>query len=418
MEVVHPSVVFRRDGDKLVAQSKMEQQAGGEPVGVLHIEAGKRLAVATSKVMCARHDSLNRRGLPPKEIRDPGESEIAAGRRDGDHVALQTFELHAQRERVDALGESQLFAELEAVLGEAAGRCAVWPEDAQSGDGDRSQRLAGNEGESGRRLLRQNPLEGVGAREAEAEFIHGARGEDAGLLEGQIVRAAGEAVRKLRERFVGEKLLPGIRGGVPREEGVRAGELVVNPEVEKILPHGAVEQGHVGRDAAARRAFAGRQGPEVQIGLHLGRDRNLLISDNPLPGLQAGYEADDGLPESLPEPFVAAEKESAVFDHGSAKRGARLVPQELRAFTVKKIAGVEIIVSKEPEQGAVQRIRARLGDDVERAARGAADLRAVVVRVSAELLDGFDPAERTGSPAGHAVAQIVDDRAIEHIDVE
>src|SRR5207253_8985348 len=86
---------------------------------------------------------------------------------------------------------------------------------------------------------------------------------------------------------------------------------------------------------------------------------------------------------------VREEKRPALRDR-PAERAAELVLVELAFLLLEEVAGVERVVAKEFEAGAVQRVRPALGRYEDGSAAAAAGFRRVAVRQDLEFLNRLD----------------------------
>ena len=90
--------------------------------------------------------------------------------------------------------------------------------------------------------------------------------------------------------------------------------------------------------------------------------------------------------EPLDQRFVADEEERRSVRQRAADRRPELVALKVRlAADVEVVAGVERVVAVKLERAAGEAVRAGLRQDVDLPARVAAELRAVGVRLDAEL---------------------------------
>ena len=121
--------------------------------------------------------------------------------------------------------------------------------------------------------------------------------------------------------------------------------------------------------------------------------------------------------EVLAQSLVAAEVEQLVLDDRTAGGRAELVAREWRrhAARIEEVRRVEFAVAQELEDRAVDGVRARLGDRADDAARGAPELRRVVVGLHAELFHRVDAEQDARHARRRLVGNVGDVRAFEEI---
>jgi len=82
--------------------------------------------------------------------------------------------------------------------------------------------------------------------------------------------------------------------------------------------------------------------------------------------LLVGYDAQAADGQCLPEAFVVAEQEQAIFLERSSRRRPELISLEGRSLClIKKTPGIERAVSKEFKNGSMKSVRAGLRDDID-----------------------------------------------------
>src|SRR5678815_206006 len=94
------------------------------------------------------------------------------------------------------------------------------------------------------------------------------------------------------------------------------------------------------------------------------------------------------------------------------------MPRKVRfRVAVEVVARIEGVVPVVLERASPKHVGAGFRDCVDLAADVPAELRTVTVRLDAELADGFHPERRPGGAAGRTVGEIVQQRAVEQVDV-
>jgi hypothetical protein len=156
----------------------------------------------------------------------------------------------------------------------------------------------------------------------------------------------------------------------------------------------------------------------VEVRLDGRIDRDSAGRKNTEPRVVVRYRRDNRPAQVLLQPLVAREKENPVASNRSSDGAAELIPRELGfPVRVEVVARIERVVPVVLERASTKHVGSGFRDRVDLAADVPAELRAVAVGLDTELPHGFHPERGAGGAAGRAIREVVQQGAVEQVDV-
>ena len=292
---------------------------------------------------------------------------------------------------------------------------ALRPETRHAADVDRAHAVAARH-EHRQRLARVglHVLADARAAVADARGVHGLA-ERLAVLAGQELIGGNEGPGKLGK--VGGQPLIGVVERVADEELRAARPHGVDPGLEEVLIQPLIERKRVACQSAAEVLAVG-DGKLVEVRPHERVDGDRSSRQQAQPRVVVRHGGHDRAAKVLAQRFIADEIEEPVAPNRPAQRRPELVAREVRLLPdVEVIARVECVVAVELEDAAVEPVGPGSRDDIDLAADIAPEFRAVGVRLDPEFLHRLHAERRAGRAPGRAVREVVEQRAVEQVDV-
>ncbi len=245
--------------------------------------------------------------------------------------------------------------------------------------------------------------------------MHGRVREHFAVLDSRELIPRHERARELRV-VSGQRLIRVVERIAREELRAWSGHRVEARLHESLIEHLRERKGVLCQPAAEILPIRVREFVEEWLDGRIDRDSS--GRKNAEPRVLVGHGRDNRPAKVFPQSFVAREKENLVAPNRASDGAAKLIPREVRfRVHVEVVARIERVVPVVLERASTEHVGAGFRDRIDLAANVPAELRAVAVGLDAELAHGLHPERGPGSAAGRSIGEIVQQRAVEQVDV-